>query len=669
MSWTATCAPADIRHQPEKRRATEGKLDQAVAWISGRLPFIGLLQFARKKAFLRAVHRHSVCIQKTSTPDLVSGAVELGLQIRSKGFIDPLVAECFAIIRELTGRVLEMRHYDSQLLGGWVMVNGRIAEMQTGEGKTITAALPAVTAALAGIPVHVVTVNDYLTARDAESLVPLYQLFNLSVGVITHEVEHGNRCEQYQSDILYITGKELVFDYLRDRMQQPRASSLQKHAAYLTGKSVESELLQRGLHFAIVDEADSVLIDESRTPLIISGSQSNEEEQTFIRQAWDLAQHLNQTEHFQIVPRTKQIELTESGQKQLEQQVKQLVESLGDQPVAILWRGSVRREEIIKKALSARFLFEKDRDYLIREGKVELVDPLTGRVMEGRSWERGLHQMVELKEECELTDQRTTLIKMSYQRFFQRYFHLAGMTGTATEVCRELWDVYGLRVSIVAPNRKNRRQHLPFQIYPDADSQWQAITASVKQQVQAGRAVLIGTHSVAASEQASQVLHIAKICHQVLNARQDETEADIVAAAGQPGRVTIATNMAGRGTDIKLATSVKDAGGLHVILTEHYESGRVDRQLEGRCARQGDPGSFEMILTTEELKLDSLPIKACLQIIRLCGYSSLPGKYAAKYILRMQQKQTEQDNYFARKATFKHDTSQSDALAFAGQSE
>ena len=401
MSWTATCAPADIRHQPEYRKAEEGKLDRAVAWISGRLPFIGLFQFARKRAFLRAVHRHAESIGTDATPELVLRARELGLQIRSRGFRDPLVAECFAIIRELTGRVLEMRHYDSQLLGGWVMVNGRIAEMQTGEGKTITATLPAITAALAGIPVHVVTVNDYLTARDAESLVPLYQLFNLRVGVITHEVEHGHRCQQYQADILYITGKELVFDYLRDRMQQPRVSSLQKHAAYLTGKSVESELLQRGLHFAIVDEADSVLIDESRTPLIISGSQSNAEEQEFIRQAFNLSQQFTETEHFQIVPRTKQIEFTETGQKLLEKQVNQLVESLGDKPVAVLWRGSVRREEIIKKALSARFLFEKDRDYLIRDDKVELVDPLTGRVMEGRSWERGLHQMVELKEGCE----------------------------------------------------------------------------------------------------------------------------------------------------------------------------------------------------------------------------------------------------------------------------
>ncbi|GGK78440.1 preprotein translocase subunit SecA [Amphritea balenae] len=657
MFRTFDHAPADYRHRPERPVRQADWLERLQRRVVGRFELNPLRMKLRQRRFINAVKRHTEQLDTNSDQQLVQSARELGDLIRVEGFSDALLAQQFAIIREMSGRVLGMRHFDSQLTGGWIMVQGRIAEMKTGEGKTLTAVLPVITAALAGLPVHVITVNDYLTARDAEEMAPLYQCFGLSLGIITHEVDPAGRRDAYSRDIVYVTGKELVFDYLRDQMKLEHRQPLRMQVESLKTTKVESQLQLRGLHFALVDEADSVLIDESRTPLIISGVQGNEEEQAFIETGWALSFQLQQDDDFMLNKDKREIDLTEEGRRKLQY----LSQDLGP-----LWKGAIRREEIIHKALLARFIYELDKDYLVREGKVELIDALSGRVMEGRSWEKGLHQMVELKEQCELTQQRVTLARISYQNFFRRYLHLSGMTGTAWEVRDELWRVYRLPVTPVKPNKAERRLALQSRVFREDKDRWQAVTGRCQELVQQSRAILIGTASVAESEIASEHLKQAGLAHKVLSAKQDKEEAGIVTEAGQPGRITVATNMAGRGTDIKLSPSVQQAGGLHVILTEHYESSRVDRQLAGRCARQGDPGSFEMLLSLENQPVRSLRGKSLQPTCRSLGVSSVAGQKAALSLLRAEQQFVERQNYLARQATLEYDHKQNELLAFAG---
>ncbi|WP_432470957.1 preprotein translocase subunit SecA [Amphritea sp. HPY] len=657
MIKTAHHAPADYRHRPEQKVLQLDWLERLQRRLQGTFELNPGRLKLRQRSFVARVSEFAAAYAETEDRRLLQRATELGDLIRSQGFTDLLIAEQFSIIREMSGRVLGMRHFDSQLTGGWIMLQGRIAEMKTGEGKTLTAVLPVIAAALAGLPVHVITVNDYLTERDAEEMVPLYHKFGLSVGVISHEVEQAGRRQAYQQDIVYVTGKELVFDYLRDRMKLDKPQPLRMQVEALRSTKLENQLQLRGLHFALVDEVDSVLIDESRTPLIISGTQGNEEEQEFIETAYQLSFELEQEHDFTVDSDRRQIDLTEQGTEAL----RLLSADLGP-----LWKGAIRREEIIHKALLARFMYELDKDYLVREGKVELIDPLSGRVMEGRSWEKGLHQMVELKEQCELTQQRITLARISYQNFFRRYLQLSGMTGTAWEVKDELWRVYGLAVTPVKPNKAERRISQPTQVFKTADERWQQVVIRCQEMMLQGRAVLIGTASVAASETASEHLQQAGVAHQLLSAKQDKQEAEIVAQAGQPGRVMVATNMAGRGTDIKLAPSVNDAGGLHVILTEHYESVRVDRQLAGRSARQGDPGSFEMLLTLEDQPIRTLRGKSLMTTCQTLGVKSAAGQKAALNLLRVEQQYVERQNYLARQATLEYDHKQNELLAFSG---
>lgn len=657
MLKTAHHAPADYRHRPEQNVRQLDWLERLQRRLQGVFELNpGRLKY-RQRRFVARVAGFAAAHGDTEDRLLIQRATALGESMRRQGFTDRLIAEQFSIIREMSGRVLGMRHFDSQLTGGWIMLQGRIAEMKTGEGKTLTAVLPVISAALAGLPVHVITVNDYLTERDAAEMAPLYQMFGLSLGVITHQVQQAGRRQAYQQDIVYVTGKELVFDYLRDRMKLHQPQPLRMQVAALHSTKLESQLQLRGLHFALVDEADSVLIDESRTPLIISGTQGNEEEQAFIETAYQLSFELEQERDFTVDSDRRQIDLTEQGTET----VRLLSADLGP-----LWKGAIRREEIIHKALLARFIYALDKDYLVREGKVELIDPLSGRVMEGRSWEKGLHQMVELKEQCELTQQRITLARISYQSFFRRYLQLCGMTGTAWEVKDELWRVYGLAVTPVKPHKAECRISLPAQVFSTAEERWQQVAKRCQEMVQQGRAVLIGTASVAASESASTYLQQAGVAHQLLSAKQDKQEAEIVAQAGQPGRIMVATNMAGRGTDIKLAPAVNAAGGLHVILTEHYESVRVDRQLAGRCARQGDPGSFEMLLTLEGQPVRTLRGKSLSTTCQTLGVTSAAGQSAALNLLRVEQQYVERQNYLARQATLEYDLRLNEMLAFSG---
>ena len=660
MIVTRQHAPADYRHRPERKWPVLNRLEKYQNKLIGIWELSPRRLKYRQKRFVRLVAAYSPHCESQEQAALVHEAIEFGKQIRLEGFKDDLVAKQFAVIREMSGRLLGMRHFNSQLIGGWVMLQGRIAEMKTGEGKTLTAVLPVISAALAGLPVHVITVNDYLTARDAEEMEPLYASFGLSVGVITHEVTPQARRVAYQAPIVYITGKELVFDYLRDRMKMNHTHPVRLHVEALKKNKADQSLQLRGLHFALVDEADSVLIDESRTPLIISGTQPNEEEQRFIENAYELSSFLVEEVDFVFDKDHRRIDLTDQGNKTIQQ----LSEHLG-----ALWRGAIRREEIVHKALLARYIYERDKDYLVREGKVELIDQLSGRVMEGRSWERGLHQMIELKEACELTMQRVTLARISYQNFFRRYLHLSGMSGTAWEVRQELWNVYGLAVTHIPTHRPEQRITYPPHLFATEDERWQQVVTRCKALVAEGRAILIGTNSVADSELASTYLKKAGVAHQLLSAKQDSQEAEIVAQAGQPGRVTIATHMAGRGTDIKLAPSVSEAGGLHVIITQLYESARVDRQLAGRCARQGDPGSSEMLLTIENQPIRTLRAKGLLSTAQTLGLKSSSGQRMALKALQTEQQFTERQNFLARQVTFEYDLKLNELLAFSGTTD
>ena len=517
----------------------------------------------------------------------------------------------FALARESARRHTGMRHFRVQLLGGAAMMVGALAEMQTGEGKSLTALLPAVAAALSGRPVHIVTVNDYLARRDAELFRPVCNALGLTVGLVEHGQPPQDRQQAYACDVTYCTNKELVFDYLRDRLalgaRRGRARLLVDEL-FKTRLALQSQrLLLRGLHFAIVDEADSVLIDEARTPLILSGMPGEAENDAGLyATALDFARRLVPGEDFQVLANRKAIRLTAQGERRMAEL------TVGLQG---LWAIRRAREELVQQALSALHFFRRDVQYIVADGKVQIVDEYTGRVMPDRSWERGLHQLIEAKENCAITERRHTLARITYQRFFRRYLHLCGMTGTAVETAGELRAVYGLRVVRIPTNRPLRRTNSGTQVFRTAALKWNAVVGSVNAATRQGRPVLIGTRSVGASEHVGELLLKAGLQPVILNARQDRQEAEIVAGAGQPGRVTVATNMAGRGTDIQLHPAVRNAGGLHVILTEYHESRRIDRQLYGRAGRQGDPGSYESIVALDDELFQRFAGKQLLRIV------------------------------------------------------
>ncbi|MDA0822663.1 MAG: prepilin peptidase [Proteobacteria bacterium] len=454
-------------------------------------------------------------------------------------------ASLFAQLREVSARTLQKRHYDVQLVGAAVMLGGNIAEMATGEGKTLTAALAAAAAALVGFPVHVISVNDYLVSRDAEQLEPFFSYLGLSVGTIIEGMDIPARQNAYACDICYCSNKELVFDYLKDRITlqgSPAPIALQLEKIYGSDNRA-SRLILRGLHFAIVDEADSVLIDEARVPCIISRTVEAEGQAEYTEQAIRLARSLL-AEDYLVNRNTGQVRLTDLGRYRLV--------SIGEE-MGGLWQRVQWREESVIQALTALHVYVRDEHYLVEDDKVLIVDEFTGRTMADRSWENGLHQMVEAKESVTITGEREAIAKISYQDFFRRYLHLAGMTGTAADVKDELQTIYRLDVQRVPTNRPLQRQYLPDRFFLTQNEKWLAVTARVKALNANGRPILVGTRSVADSESLSGHFSDAGIAHELLNARQNKDEADVIALAGQAFRVTVATNMAGRGTDIELA--------------------------------------------------------------------------------------------------------------------
>lgn len=662
LNQIANTPPATHVLRPERKDPKSGFWDHVSQRVTGGLFRAIHERHSRALGFVTRVNDYGQALKAVSDKELKKVADRLRKQFHRVGFQEAIVAHSFALIREVASRTVGLRHFDTQLVGGRVMMQGMVAEMETGEGKTLTATLPAATAALAGIPVHVITVNDYLTRRDVKWMGHIYEAIGLSVGCIVHDLPSTARRSAYACDVTYCTNKEIAFDYLRDWIAlEGRCNPLRLQTEYLYGDGARvHRLLLRGLHFGIVDEADSILIDEARTPLIISKSVGSAGERTFLEQAMAIAEKMEPAVDYRIENSSRKIKLTDKGKRR----IREWVRSMGP-----LWTGSVRREEIVCLALTAKHLFQRDEQYLVRDGKVQIVDEFTGRVMPDRSYERGLHQLIEVKEGCEITRQYETQARISYQRFFRRYLHLAGMTGTAHEVRRELSSVYNLSVVRVPTHRKMKRRACADLIFATEKEKWQAVVKKIREMHDKGRPVLIGTRSVAASEKASRLIDDIGLTYQVLNAKQDAEEAEIISRAGEAGCVTIATNMAGRGTDIKLGPGVAERQGLHVILTERHEAGRIDRQLAGRCGRLGDPGTFGAILSLEDPILEAGRGGYAAWVARFLGPGTRIWNWFARKAVLRAQKKIERMHARIRKTLLREDERRGDMLSFSGRSE
>ena len=488
---------------------------------------------------------------------------------------------------------------------------------------------------------------------------PISRALGLGVGVVVHGTKPEERRAAYACDVTYCSNKEIAFDYLRDRIVLGRdMGNLRLKLERLFGKEGRcNRLVMRGLHFAIVDEADSVLIDEARTPLIISTETQAGDEQRWAEDAMRLTKSLERDRDYRIIEAERRVELTDAGRARL---------AVLAEEMEAIWRSRIRREDAARQALTAIHLFRPDEHYLVRDGRVQIVDEYTGRVMADRSWSEGLHQLVEIKEDCKVSSRKVPVARISYQRFFRRYRRLAGMTGTAREVARELWAVYRLPVVTIPTHRPLRRKRLPVRICATMEGKWRAIVANAAELHGQGRPVLIGTRSVAASEILSRWLSEVGLEHVVLNAAQDRDEAEVIARAGEKGRITVATNMAGRGVDIRLAEQVLEGGGLHVILSERHDAGRIDRQLAGRCGRHGEPGTHATIISLEDPLLDIVAARA----LRLATRLPPPfGNAAARLIFRKAQRKAERVHSRMRRDLLKHDQRLGTLLAFSGEME
>ena len=638
----------------ERKQDKEGKFDRAVRKMLLVSPRRSITDtYRRLLSDVRELASQYEIASDTALEVALGEAVD---GIRGADLARSDLAPMFGVLREVSGRTLGKRHYDVQMIGAAVMLSGSLAEMQTGEGKTLTAALAAATAALAGYPVHVISVNDYLVERDAEQLAPFYHRLGLSVGTIVEGMDIPARQQAYRSDVCYCSNKELVFDYLKDRITlkgSPSPIPLQVEKIFAREGRARN-LILRGLHFAIVDEADSVLIDEARVPCIISREVSSADQEQHMHQAIELARALDSAD-YSIDKESRRVSLTDLGRYRLIEHG----ERLGG-----LWQRVQWREQSVTQALSALYLYERDEHYLVADDKVQIIDEFTGRTMADRSWEHGLHQMVEAKENVTITGEREAIAKISYQGFFRRYLKLAGMTGTAAEVRAELGDIYRLPVKRIPTNRPSQRKFLPDRYFATQQEKWLAVTERVRSLNASGRPILIGTRSVADSEKLSALFARYDIKHELLNARQNATEAEIIALAGQPFRVTIATNMAGRGTDIEIADAALTEGGLHVIATEFHEAARIDRQLYGRAARQGDPGSCGVFASLEDSLVKQHAGWLSRFIIRQLGrrYPQSVGKM----LLRRLQKKVEKAHSNIRASLLESDEQLENLLAFSG---
>ena len=589
------------------------------------------------------------------------------------------IERAFALVREVAARQIGERPFLVQIAGAFALESGCVAEMATGEGKTLTATMPAAIAGWRGHGCHIITVNDYLAQRDAEWMGAIYRFCGLSVAYIQQPMPAADRRNAYLADITYCTNKEVTADFLRDRLTLGRIRGLSSALlSQIAGssicdfrlpiancksqienrKSAMERVVQRGLNFAIVDEADSVLVDEAITPLIIAGPAPNPEQAEAFRQAAYVAAELTREVDYRVNRRYREVEITHQGRARLAE----LTTGHG------FWQGQRRREEITTKALIAKELYSRDKHYVVDGRKVVIVDDFTGRLMPDRTWRDGLHQAIEAKERLEITPPKDTFARISFQRFFRLYRKLSGMTGTAREAAAEFWQIYNLPVVTIPTNRPCVRKELADIVLATKTAKWERIVSETQRIHEAKRPVLIGTRSVRDSEHLSSLLKAQNLEHQVLNAIRHREEAQIVAGAGKAGRITVATNMAGRGTDIKLGRTVSELGGLHVIAGERNESARIDRQLFGRCARQGDPGSAQAIVSLED-EFVSRYTKNLAAYLKRRHTNSSDGvcSAATRAVFRLAQLRAEKLALRQRKAVMRADHWLEEYLSFAGR--
>ena len=566
---------------------------------------------------------------KLSDANLVAKTDEFKRRLQKGETLDDILPEAFAVVREASKRVLGMRHFDVQLIGGICLHRGNIAEMRTGEGKTLVATLPVYLNALTGNGVHVVTVNDYLATRDSEQMGRLYNFLGLSTGLIVANLDYNQRKEAYACDITYGTNNEFGFDYLRDNMV-----------------SDVSQMVQRPLNYAIVDEVDSILIDEARTPLIISGPGQRSTDNYY--KLAKIVPHLVKDEDYTIDEKQKTIAPTDSGIAKVEKMLG--VENLYDAE-------NIELNHLLGASLRAYAMMHRDTDYVVKDGEVVIVDEFTGRLMFGRRYSDGLHQAIEAKEGLKVERESQTLASITFQNYFRMYNKLAGMTGTAKTEEKEFIDIYGLEVLPIPPNKPLARVDLPDQIFKTKAAKYRAVVRNAVERHQTGQPILIGTTSITQSEELSDMLLRAGVPHKVLNAKHHEKEAEIVADAGQMGMVTIATNMAGRGTDITLGEGVPELGGLAILGTERHESRRIDNQLRGRAGRQGDPGSSQFFLSLEDDLMRIFGADNITGIMDKLGMEEdepIEHSLITKSIERAQKK-VEDHNYNIRKYVLEYD--------------
>ncbi len=610
---------------------------------------------------------------KLTDDALKAKTLEFQERLKNGSTLDDIQAEAFAVVREASQRILGMRHYDVQMIGGMVLHNGKIAEMRTGEGKTLVATLAAYLNALSGKGVHVITVNDYLAQRDANWMSSLYGFLGLSTGVIINGLNQEQRRQAYAADITYGTNNEFGFDYLRDNMAFSK-----------------DERVQRPLSYAIVDEVDSILIDEARTPLIISGPSQDASDlyhalNDLIPKLVRQAEEDSEEGDFWVDEKAKQVFLSENGQERAEQLLREAGILPADQ--GLYDSASISILHHLNAALRAHALFQKNVDYIVRDNKIVIVDEFTGRTMPGRRWSEGLHQAIEAKEKVEIQAENQTLASITFQNYFRLYEKLSGMTGTADTEAFELQQIYGLEVVVIPTHRPMIRDDANDLVYLTAEEKFDAILGDIKQCTEKGQPVLVGTASIETSELVSGKLKKMRIPHEILNAKQHEREAHIIANAGRPGAVTIATNMAGRGTDIVLGGNLDEelsqlaenapqeakdkirsmwlkrhdtvvaAGGLHIVGTERHESRRIDNQLRGRAGRQGDPGSSRFYLSLEDNLMRifaSDRVKGMMQRLGMEKGQAIEAGLVSKSIENAQRK-VEAHNYDIRKHLLEYD--------------
>lgn len=624
-------------------------------------------RWKRRRSLVSGWHRQAQTIVQQSLNLQPLSDSELGQQLeqmktqqrRQKDLAPEELNAVLGLLAEVAFRTLGMRPYPVQMVAAIALFHGYLTEMATGEGKTLTVAFAAIMTAWSARPCHVVTANDYLAARDAASLAPFYNYCSVSVGSIAAEMNSNQRRQNYNQDIVYTTGKELLADFLRDQLSaQGQLSStrrlIQHHLR--NGTAPHNIPVMRGIDTAIIDEADAVLIDEAVTPLIIAQPQPNDLLNEACQCAWKIAAEFVAGQDYQIDMIYREITLTTVGAAKV---------AVRSNHLPALFQASHRADELITTALIAREFYVEGQQYVIKDNKVIIVDEFTGRMMPGRSWRQGLHQAIEVQERLPLTDPSETLNQLSFQNFFRLFRRLSGLTGTARETADEFWDIYRLPVVTIPTNKPCQRKTLPHQLFLDQQSKWQAICTEIAECFNHGQPVLVGTRSVSASETLATLLDQQNIPYQLLNAVKHQEEAQIITAAGQYAQVTIATNMAGRGADIRLGEGVAELGGLLVILSEPHEAKRIDRQLEGRCARQGDPGMFRKYVCLEDrLLAENLPkplLKACSRIFA----RHTRTQYLAAKLVAYTQRRTQNKAVHQRKAVLNNDKWLSDALSFS----